>query len=172
MWTNLFIPFKDLQVLFRLLGHLIETILSFVTKKNAGAGGIMLLENPLGLHLHQKGTENGKQWVIHRESPAACLAVKFPANVRVRVFVCPCESLSVCHTSCVFRKYWDFCLVGCYFCYLALHQVEQSLWKKHSQYCRNWKPYFVSNFEVFLPYLMQMVHSIDHKLTEWHICSA
>lgn len=103
--TDLFAAFKDLQVGLRLLGRLIETILSFVTKKNAGAGGIMLLENPLGLHLHQKGAENGKQWVIHRESPAACLAFKFPANVRVRVCVQSCESLSVCHTSCVFTKY-------------------------------------------------------------------
>lgn len=99
----------------------------------------MLLENPLGLHLHQKGTENRKQWVIHRESPAACLAFKFPAKVCVRVCVQSCESLSVCHTSCVFRKYWDFCSFHCYLCqfpvsvsYLCQFQVEQPFWKKLS----------------------------------------
>lgn len=92
--TNLFTPFKDLQVVFRLLGRLIETILSFVEKKNAGAGGIMLLENPLGLHLHQKGIKNGKQWVIHRESPAACLAFECSC----KIFLCVHVSLYLCVT--------------------------------------------------------------------------
>lgn len=119
--TNLFTPFKDLQVVLRLLSRLIETILSFVTKKNAGAGGIMPLENPLGLHLHQKGTENGKQWVIHRESPAACLAFKFRANVHVRVCVQSCESLSERYTSCVFRS------VETFVCFIVTSVSSQSL---------------------------------------------
>jgi len=144
--TNLFTLFKDLQVVLCLLSRLIGTILSFVTKKNAGAGGIMPLENPLGLHLHHKGSEDGKQWVIRSQSPAACLAFKFLANVHVRVFEQSCKSLSVHHTSCVFRMHWDF--------------FRLPLLVPRICYCENSKPYLKDSYSDS----MQILHSIIHKL--------
>lgn len=101
--TNLFTPFKDLYVVFHLLGRLIETILSIVTKKKVGADRIMHLKNPLGLRLHQKGTENGKQWIIHRVLLLEWL-LNFQRMSVYEFFVSPCEFLSVRHTSCMFRK--------------------------------------------------------------------
>lgn len=108
----------------------------------------MHLENPLGPHLHQKGSEREKLWVRVYSS-----GFYIPLNIVLSVdaFFCALHFIGV-------KKVLRHCSFNCYFdSFVALLYPGQGI------FSLDWKPNIGAlNIKVFLVNFAQMVHPIIH----------